>query len=265
MTDANSASPNPTTRRNFLAASAGLTAASLAAISSLEAIAEDQLSFTTQPSKVSLIGPGETVLFQGDSITDAGRKKDDPAANSPAALGKGYAWLAAAELLVDRPGDNLKIFNRGISGNKVYQLAERWQTDCLDLKPDVLSILIGVNDFAHKHKHGYDGSVEKYEADYRALVERTKNAMPNVRLIICEPFVLKVDAVDGSWFPEFDGYRAAAKRVAESAGATFVPFQAMFDQAVKVAPPQRWAEDGVHPTNDGSALMADWWLKAVGA
>ena len=116
--------------------------------------------------ELGTIKPGDTILFQGDSITDAGRKRDDSAANSDVAMGRGYAWLAAAQLLIEKPDAGLKIFNRGISGNKVYQLAERWQADCLDLKPNVLSILIGVNDFWHKKKHNYDGTLEKYEGDF---------------------------------------------------------------------------------------------------
>jgi len=257
MTDHSSQRVSSPNRREFVLASAGLSAAALAAFD--EVAAE-----TVAPLGKSLIQPGQTILFQGNSITDFGRQQGDPAANSQRALGNGYAWLAAAELLVDHPDDGLKIFNRGISGNKVYQLAERWQADCLDLKPDVLSILIGVNDYWHKLKHGYEGTLETYETDYRALLGRTKDALPNVTLIVCEPFVLKVGAVDAWWFPDFDGYRAAAKRVADEAGATFVPYQMMFDRAVRIAPPERWAADGVHPTNDGAALMAHWWLRAVG-
>ncbi|HMO83500.1 MAG TPA: GDSL-type esterase/lipase family protein, partial [Lacipirellulaceae bacterium] len=179
--------------------------------------------------------------------------------------GNGYAWLAAAQLLVDRPEAGLRIFNRGISGNKVFQLAERWDEDCLALRPTVLSVLIGVNDFWHKLNKAYDGTVETYERAYRALIERTVTALPDVRLVICEPFALRVGTVDDAWFPEFDGYRAAARRVAEAAGAAFVPLQAMFDAASQVAPPERWAADGVHPTPDGSALIAHAWLQAVGA
>jgi lysophospholipase L1-like esterase len=96
-------------------------------------------------------------------------------------------------------------------------------------------------------------------------LKRTKDALPDVKLVICEPFVLKVGAVDDAWFPEFDGYRAAAKRVAEEAGAVFVPFQSMFDAAAKIAPPAHWAADGVHPTTHGAALMAHAWLKVIGA
>jgi lysophospholipase L1-like esterase len=254
------------TRRDFVRAGAGLSAAALAALSAVD----DAAAQTGQPMlhpQDQLIQAGETILFQGDSITDAGRNRDADVASLPnhqPALGDRYAWLAASQLVVDRPADGLQIFNRGISGNKVFQLADRWQEDCLDLEPDVLSILIGVNDFWHKHKHGYDGTLDKYETDYRALVARTKQAMPKVKLIICEPFILMVGAVDDTWRPPFDGYRAAARRVADEAGAAFVPFQTMFDLAAKVAPPERWAADGVHPTPDGAALMAHWWLKAVG-
>ncbi len=159
-----------------------------------------------------LIQPGDVVLFQGDSITDAGRNRGAPDANSFAALGTGYAWLAAAQLLIDRPNDGLKIFNRGVSGNKVFQLADRWQADCLDLKPNVVSILIGVNDIWHTLNGEYDGTVAKYADDYQALVKRTRNALPEVRLVICEPFVLRCGAVNDKWFPEFDEYRAAARR-----------------------------------------------------
>jgi lysophospholipase L1-like esterase len=205
------------------------------------------------------------VLFQGDSITDAGRKRGIADANSEAALGSGYAWLAASQILVDSPAANLKVFNRGISGNKVYQLADRWQADCLDLKPNVLSILIGVNDFAHALKGDYKGTLETYENDYRALVKRTKDALPDVRLIICEPFVLKAGSVNDSWFPRYDDYRAAARRIAEESQARFVPFQTMFDVASKVAPPATWAADGIHPSPSGAAIMAHWWMKVAGA
>jgi lysophospholipase L1-like esterase len=225
---------------------------------------ESAIGAEVKSPQAPLVKPGDVVLFQGDSITDDGRKHDATQPNSQAALGKGYAWLAGSQMLVDAPNGELKIFNRGISGNKVYQLADRWQADCLDLRPNVLSILIGVNDFWHKQKHNYDGTLEKYAGDYRALVERTQAALPGVKLMICEPFALKVGAVDASWFPDFDGYREAARQVADEVKATFVPFQSMFDAAIKIAPAETWAADGVHPTSSGAALMAHWWMKAVG-
>jgi lysophospholipase L1-like esterase len=251
-------------RRRFVTTAGMASAAALAATSS--GLAQTVQPTIIDPDRPSLIRRGQTILFQGDSITDSGRHRGlDEESDLHQSLGGGYAWLAASELLVDRPDDGLKVFNRGISGDKLYQMAERWDVDCLALKPNVLSILIGVNDYWAIAKHGYDGTLEKYASDYRALVNRTKAALPEMRLVICEPFVLKVGAVDDSWFPAFDGYRAAARKIAEDARATFVPFQAMFDAAVKVAPPETWAADGVHPTPDGAALMAHWWLKAVGA
>lgn len=249
-------------RRSFLKTSgAALGAAGLAV---LPGVATATATAPWPPKAKNLVRKGDVILFQGDSITDAGRSREKAGVpNEQPGLGNGYSWLAAAELLVQRPQDNLKVFNRGISGNKVYQLAERWQADCLDLKPNVLSILIGVNDIWHTLNGNYQGTVEIYERDYRALLERTLKALPKVKLVVCEPFVLRCGAVNDKWFPEFDGYRAAALRVATSFHATFIPFQTMFDEAVKYAPAEHWAKDGVHPTASGASLMAYNWLRAV--
>lgn len=256
--DSNTRRPN---RREFARTGVGLTLAGVAALGTVDELAAAETAAKVEP----LIKPGDRVLFQGDSITDAGRKRKIDDANSQPALGSGYAWLASAQLLVDSPSADLKIYNRGVSGNQVFQLAERWQNDALDLKPDVLSILIGVNDFARTLDGRSARTVEVYETDYRDLIKRTKEALPNVRLVICEPFVLKAGDVGDKWFPGYDGYRAAARKIADESGARFVPFQSMFDVAVKVAPPATWAGDGVHPTASGAALMAHWWLKTVGA
>ncbi len=171
--------------------------------------------------------------------------------------------LAAGQLLAQPTGHNLTIYNRGISGNKVYQLAERWDGDCLSLKPNILSILIGVNDIWHTLVRDYQATVETYEQDYHALLRRTRAALPEVQLVVCEPFVLKYGAVDESWFPEFDRYRAAAQRVAQQAQAIFVPFQEVFNQALQHAPAEHWLRDGVHPTLAGDALMAQAWIDIV--
>jgi lysophospholipase L1-like esterase len=215
--------------------------------------------------KNSIIQKNSTILFQGDSITDAGRdRKREANVNDKNALGRGYVYSIATQLLSDRAGDGLRIYNRGNSGNKVFQLADRWGKDCLDLKPDVLSILIGVNDIWHSLNGKYDGTVAKYEKDYRALLARTLKVLPNVKLVICEPFVLRCGAVNDKWFPEFDQYRAAAKKMSEEFNTLFVPYQSMFDDAVKQAPPAHWAGDGVHPSLAGAYLMGQEWLKVVG-
>ncbi|MCG8651699.1 MAG: SGNH/GDSL hydrolase family protein [Pirellulales bacterium] len=242
-------------RRDLMKSSLALAAAG-AATASGSALAES----TTEMS----LAKGSVILFQGDSITDAGRNRKDKGANHPRGFGSGYAMLIAGALLRDHPSVGLKIYNRGISGNKVPDLDARWQEDCLDLRPQVLSILIGVNDIWHKLNGRYDGTVEVYQSGLEALLERTQQALPETRIVICEPFVLRCGAVNDSWFPEFEHRRAACEKVAQSMSLTYVPFQKMFDEAIKNAPPAYWAGDGVHPTMAGHALMAQRWREVVG-
>lgn len=210
------------------------------------------------PKRINL-PKGAVVVFQGDSITDAGRKKDAKQWTDGGALGKGYPALAAGELLGDYPELNLQIHNRGISGNKVPDLAARWDDDAIQLKPTVLSILVGINDLWHTVAFGskYKGTIEDYETGYRDLLLRARKEIPGVHLIVCEPFTLR------DW-PEFDPYRAVARKLAEEMKLTFVPFQSTFDEAAKAAPKKFWLWDGIHPTPPGHALMWQAWRKAVG-
>src|SRR2546430_9562606 len=144
---------------------------------------------------------GSVVLFQGDSITDAGRDRGVADPNSAGALGSGYPLLVASAALAAHPDRGLRFYNRGISGNKVPDLAARWAADTVALAPDVLSILIGVNDFWHKLSGGYTGTVEDYEHQYAALLDDTPRALPRARLIVLEPVVLRCGAVDDRWLP----------------------------------------------------------------
>ncbi len=205
-----------------------------------------------------------TVLFQGDSITDAGRKRDRTEANDYGNMGVGYALLASAMLVGNYPGTDLTYYNRGISGNKVYQLDERWQEDALSVDPDVVSILIGVNDFWHMLNGKYDGTVEVYRNDFRALLNRTREALPEVKFIICEPFIVRGgSAVESErWESEFPAYRDAAREIADEFDAAWVPFQQVFDEALEAAPAEHWSHDGVHPSLAGSYIMAEAWMKA---
>jgi lysophospholipase L1-like esterase len=165
-------------------------------------------------------------------------------------------------LLRAYPELGLQIHNRGISGNKVPDLAERWQKDALDLKPDILSILIGVNDLWHTFAFGnkYKGTVKDYDQGYRALLERTQKEIPGVRIVICEPFTTRTSKE----FAPLADYRAVAKTIAKELSLTFVPYQSAFDAALKVAPAEFWLTDGVHPSVAGHALMVETWRKAVG-
>jgi lysophospholipase L1-like esterase len=238
-----------------------------AALGTIAAISIPEILSAAMPKgKVKAIKllKDQVILFQGDSITDSGRNKEDTGFNTARNLGSGYPMLAGAALLNKYEALNLKVYNKGISGNKVYQLAERWDQDCLDLKPDVLSILIGVNDIWHKLNGTYNGTIEIYRNDYIALLERTMKALPNVKLIICEPFAVNgVKAVDDKWYPEFYDYQKSAREIAKQFKATFIPFQSVFDEAQKRAPGSYWTGDGVHPTLAGAQLMAKAWMKAL--
>jgi lysophospholipase L1-like esterase len=249
---------NKNSRRDFI---------KKAAISGLMGITIPEIvsaSIASKGLKKNQILGSNIILFQGDSITDAGRNKDDGGYNNARALGSGYVMLAAANLIEKHAGKDIKIFNKGISGNKVFQLAERWDRDCLELKPDILSIMIGVNDFWHTLNNNYNGTVNSYKDDFLALLDRTKKALPNVKLIIGEPYAVRgIKAVDDKWFPEFYKYQKAALEVAESFGALFVPFQKVFDEAQKRAPGVYWTNDGVHPSLAGAQLIAQAWLRTV--
>jgi lysophospholipase L1-like esterase len=211
------------------------------------------------------IEAGDVILFQGDSITDSGRgNRNAIVPNNTGALGNGYAFMAASQLLLNNPGKDLKIYNKGVSGNKVYQMADRWDADTLAIKPNILSIHIGVNDYWHTLNGSYKGTIDNYIADYKKLLDRTKEALPNIKLVICEPFgVLDVKSVTKDWYPTFDLFKKAARDIASQYNAPFVPYQAAFDKAVTQVPPAYWTGDGVHPSIAGAALMAETWLKAV--
>jgi lysophospholipase L1-like esterase len=249
-------------RRNFIKnASIG----TIAAIS-IPQIVSSAMAASPKGKKVN-IEKGDVILFQGDSITDSSRgNRNALAPNNAGALGNGYALMATGELLLQHSDKDLKFFNKGVSGNKVYQMADRWDTDTLAIKPNVLSIHIGVNDFWHTLTNGYTGTIETYIADYKKLLERTKQALPDVKLIICEPYAVKgVKAVDDKWYPTFDLFRKAAKDMSDQYNAPFVPYQAAYDKAIQLAPPAYWTVDGVHPSVAGAALMARTWLEAVKA
>ncbi len=246
------------TRRSFL----GRAAWAATALTLVPAIVE--ASVPASHKKKRAFPQSGVILFQGDSITDAGREKTRELPNAAASFGGGYAFLAAASILDQFAKAAPRVYNRGISGNKVYQLAERWQKDCFDLKPDILSILIGINDYWHMRSGNYDGTLDKYETDYRQLLTTTRQALPAVRLVICEPFALPgTTAVDSSWVEPVRGYREVAAKLSREFGTVWVPYQKVFDEAIRHAPASWWSADGVHPSMAGSHLMAAAWLKAV--
>jgi len=256
----------PMTRREMLAVTAATAGAGAALASGglpSSAKAEESASDT---SMIDQLPDNATIMLQGDSITDAGRSRDtQDQANDFAMLGNGYAKLIAYHLLAKYPDKGLQIYNRGISGHKVPDLDARWGRDCIDLEPDLVSILIGVNDIWHKLNGNYDGTAEQYGEQLAALLARTKESLPGVKLVVCEMFVLRCGAVNDNWFPDFENRRALCEAAAEEAGAIFVPFHGMFSAAVEAgSAPNVWAGDGVHPSAQGAALMASRWLGETG-
>lgn len=207
------------------------------------------------------------ILFQGDSVTDCGRGQG---------LGTGYPNFVAGTLRSQYPDKGFDVINRGISGNRVVDLYARWKCDALNLRPDVISILIGINDTWHEHGWGNGVEVDRYEAVYRALLTWTLKALPDVRLVLCEPFMFTDDkASDGfesgknwapgaDWAPEMAERRQIVKALASEFGALFIPYQSILDNALGRAPAEYWLGDGVHPTVAGHAMIADAWIAAAG-
>ncbi|GHE43992.1 SGNH/GDSL hydrolase family protein [Sphingobacterium griseoflavum] len=228
--------------------------------------AERLLATETKPKPTGKIAvqANDIILFQGDSITDAGRKREQTMANDTAAFGHGYALLAGSTLLNKYANKHIKVYNRGISGNRVPDLIKRWEEDTLQLKPTILSILIGVNDFWRTKDSGASNSPAQYKEQYRQLLETTYKALPHVKLIIGEPFGVKgVKHVKDDWYPDFLGYQQAAKEIAEEFKAVFLPYQTVFDKAAERGSGDYWTTDGVHTSMAGANLMAQAWLDLI--
>jgi lysophospholipase L1-like esterase len=215
------------------------------------------------PPALQALPSGARILFQGDSITDGNRGRS-PDPNH--ILGHGYQFIAAAHLGSAFPERKLVFINRGVSGNRVADLAQRWQQDALDLKPDLISILIGVNDFTHAADGGAPGAAATYEADYDALLTRSETALPGVHLVLGEPFLLPVGRF-AEHFAEhaaaLAAYQQAVARLARKHHAVLVHYQALFTNSCGRAPADYWIWDGVHPTYNGHGLMAEAWLGAL--
>ena len=201
------------------------------------------------------------ILFYGDSITDAGRARDIDVPNQQ--LGGGYVSYVANQLL-ERSLSDYDIYNRGIGGNRVVDLYARIKCDCWNLCPDVLSIHIGVNDVWHEIQRRNGVELDRFENIYRIMLKETIAALPNTRIMICEPFVLRGTATDEKFdrFLAVKEYAAVAKKLAEEFSLTFVPLQQAFDEAGAKYGNDVILRDGVHPTMKGAVIFGNQWLKA---
>jgi len=203
------------------------------------------------------IGDGQTVLFQGDSITDAGRARDDDSQ-----LGRGYAMMAASWFQARFPERRVQFLNRGISGNRCCDLRSRWQEDCLDLEPDWVSVMIGINDTWRSFDRNDPSPVESFTADYRAILQQTEKI--GARIILIEPFVLPFPEDRRAWREDLDPRIHAVRDLAYEFDALLVPLDGIVAAKAARREPGFFAGDGVHPTAAGHALIAQAWLKSVG-
>jgi len=245
-------------RRKFIKQLAVTSAVSLAAPAMVFASKQNQQTSLTNNAK------GKVILFQGDSITDGNRGRD---ADPNHIMGHGYAFSIASRLGADHPEKDYNFINRGISANKIIDLKARWQKETLDLNPDILSILIGINDSSSMVVNWKPlVTVEKYEEVYRALLKQTRAKFPNIIFVLCEPFILKVGQVKEHW----EAYQAdvalrqtVVRKLALEFDAVFVSFQEVLNNACKKAPADYWIWDGIHPTVAGHELLAREWIKQV--
>ena len=212
----------------------------------------------------------KTIVFQGDSITDAGRSRTTKKPNRE--LGNGYVNLIASELLYAHP--ELVIYNRGVSGNRIGDMYARWIEDTLNLKPDLLSVLNGINDVGFGLRLGMGATAEKYRRIYDVCLEEAKAQNPDLTLVLLEPFILRVNA---SWaefgddiyqnYPEWrkqvEERAIVTRELAEKYHARFVPLQHLMDEALDRAPAAHWSLDCIHPTVAGAKIVAKAFLEAT--
>ena len=206
------------------------------------------------------------ILFFGDSITDASRNRSS--LTDISSLGYGFVRVIADRLTGNNP-EKYEVINTGIGGNRVVDLYARIKVDAWNLKPDVMSILIGVNDVWHEVDWKNGVELDRFEAVYRMLIADTKKALPNVQIILCEPFVLKGRATDSTEvmpdryerFCEVSKYAKVVEKLAAEFDLAFLPLQDAFTKAAEKSKAEYYLSDGVHPATAGATLIADAWMK----
>ena len=209
-----------------------------------------------------LFNNDDKILFQGDSITDAGRR--DTAGKD--GLGSGYVAIIRGLLAERHPNLKLNLINRGISGDRTEELLMRWNKDTLDIKPAWLSIMIGVNDVWRKRQESNGQKhipLPLYKQNYVNLIEQAR-AAGIVHLVLISPTTIDDDP-DSDLNKLLGEYDEAVQELAQHHAAIHVPARERMWRAIRELPEVQWTLDGCHPTIAGHALIADAWLEAVGA
>ena len=209
------------------------------------------------------IKPHSVILFQGDSITDVGRSRRAIGPNNQDGLGHGYPKLISDHLWEIYPDHYLQIYNRGVSGDRIRDLAHRWQNDALRLLPNIISLLIGVNDTWNYLYMGMGSDPKDYQGVYRKLLQDTRQVQPDTQFILCEHFVLITGEVSEEWLKDVKERQEITRGLARDYNGVTVPFQSALDKAAENISPHKLLEDGVHPTDLGHRVLADCWIEAV--
>jgi acyl-CoA thioesterase I len=206
---------------------------------------------------------GRTILFIGDSITDAGRGQR---AYRP--FGFGYVHFIAYDLLARFPGLNLNIINTGISGDTILDLQRRWKADCLAHKPDILSVLIGINDVWSRYSDIWPGAesveddVSYFESTYRSLLSQAREKC-NCQIILMHPFMFCQD-LENRVFAALGKYIEVVEKMTQEFSAVLVPLQTLINKEIAQISPERWSEDSVHPYTWSHAWISQRWFEATG-
>ncbi len=208
---------------------------------------------------MTLIEPGSLVLFQGDSITDCHRNRTD--INN---LGLGYPLLVASMFSAFYPKHRVDFINKGISGDRTEDLVKRWQQDCIELKPDYVSIMIGINDVWRRYDENNPTSLESFTNNYRIILDRIVTDL-KAKIIILEPFLLHTPKDRLLWREDLDPKRKALGELVKEYNTIYIPMDEIFQKAALQREPSFWCHDGVHPTHAGHGLIAKHWLEAVKA
>jgi lysophospholipase L1-like esterase len=207
---------------------------------------------------------GTKLVMIGDSITDTGRKRPVGEGRNDD-IGKGYVAIVDALLQTVYPELGIRVVNMGISGNTVLDLKERWETDVLELQPDWLSIMIGINDVWRQFDTPFQTEkhvdIVTYERELRELVQRTKPQLKG--LVLMTPFYIEPNRQD-AMRARMDEYGAVVKRIAADVGAVFVDTQAAFAPVLEHKYPGALCWDRVHPAMPGHMTLAKAFLDAIG-
>ena len=206
------------------------------------------------------------ILFLGDSITDAARNRENT--TGLGGLGFGFVRSLAEKLIGECPNKH-EVINRGDGGNRIVDVYSRIKRDCWNLEPDLISILIGINDVWHEFGGQNGVELDRFETVYRMLIEDTKKRLPNVKMMLLEPFTLEGVATENvknepdryERFLVVCDYAKVVKKLAEEYGLIFVPLQEKFTEGAKKYGAKYYLSDGIHPWFGGATLIAEEWYK----